>query len=152
MRLQRINSSKLYRTNPRKEQIRAAMESPDAQNVELVQQLEDYLSDDAKAVLHQAENEVKQEQEATAQEASAPAASTPSGSSAPSHSGGGAPHSSFTGNIMDDFGEDELADIEAPGEEPPAPEEPQPEQFCIQPCRPISVCPYQGSCNSRTLR
>ena len=141
MRLQRIYSSKLYRTSSRKDQIRAAIESDDALNVELVQQLEDYLSDDAKAVLHQAENEVEQEQEATAQEGSAPAASTPSGSSAPSHSGGGAPHSSFTGNIMDDFGEDELADIEAPGEEPPAPEEPQPEEVVesvTQEGRPIT--------------
>lgn len=141
MKLQRIYSSKLYRTSSRKDQIRAAIESDDVLNVELVQQLEDYLSDDAKAVLHQAENEVKQEQEAEAQEGSAPAASTPSGSSAPSHSGGGAPHSSFTGNIMDDFGEDELADIEAPGEESPAPEEPQPEEVVesvTQEGRPIT--------------
>lgn len=141
MKLQRIYSSKLYRTSSRKDQIRAAIESDDVLNVELVQQLEDYLSDDAKAVLHQAENEVKQEQEATAQEGSAPAASTPSGSSAPSHSGGGAPHSSFTGNIMDDFGEDELADVEAPGEESPAPEEPQPEEVVesvTQEGRPIT--------------
>ena len=141
MKLQRIYSSKLYRTSSRKDQIRAAIESDDVLNVELVQQLEDYLSDDAKAVLHQAENEVKQEQEATAQEGSAPVASTPSGSSTPSHSGGGAPHSSFTGNIMDDFGEDELADIEAPGEESPTPEEPQPEEVVesvTQEGRPIT--------------
>ena len=134
MRLQRIYSSKLYRTNPRKEQIRAAMESPDAQNVELVQQLEDYLSDDAKAILHQAENEVEQENQANAAEASAPESSgphTPSGSSAPSHTGGGAPHSSFTGDIMSDFGEDELADVEVPEDAAPAPEtdaQPEPDE------------------------
>lgn len=125
MRLQRIYSSKLYRTNPRKEQIRAAMESPDAQNVELVQQLEDYLSDDAKVILHQAENEAEQENQANAAEASAPESSvphTPSGSSAPSHTGGGASHSSFTGDIMSDFGEDELADVEVPEDAAPAPE------------------------------
>lgn len=134
MRLQRIYSSKLYRTNPRKEQIRAAMESSDAQNVELVQQLEDYLSDDAKAILHQAENEVEQENQASAAEASAPessGSSTPSGSSAPSHTGGGAPHSSFTGDIMSDFGEDELADVEVPEDATPAQEtdaQPEPDE------------------------
>lgn len=129
MRLQRIYSSKLYRTSRRKDQIRAAIESPEALNVELVQQLEDYLSDDAKAELHQAQNEVQQEQEAVAQESNAPETSAPSGSSAPSHSGGGAPHSSFTGDIMSDFGEDELADIEAPEDAAPTPDtEDQPDE------------------------
>ena len=44
MRLQRIYSSKLYVTSTRKDRIHAAIQDPI--NVELVQQLEDYLDDE----------------------------------------------------------------------------------------------------------
>lgn len=110
MRLQRIYSSKLYVTSTRKDRIHAAMQDPI--NAELVQQLEDYLSDDAKQEL-----EVAQAQE------SAPVESNPEapmsddfGESTPSAGGGrpssGPSHSSFTGDVLKDFGEDELADVE----------------------------------------
>ena len=110
MRLQRIYSSKLYVTSTRKDRIHAAMQDPI--NAELVQQIEDYLSDDAKQEL-----EVAQAQE------SAPAESNPDapmsddlGESTPSAGGGrpssGPSHSSFTGDVLKDFGDDELADVE----------------------------------------
>lgn len=110
MRLQRIYSSKLYVTSTRKDRIHAAMQDPI--NAELVQQIEDYLSDDAKQEL-----EVAQAQE------SAPVESNPDapmsddlGESTPSAGGGrpssGPSHSSFTGDVLKDFGDDELADVE----------------------------------------
>ena len=131
MRLQRIYSSKLYVTSTRKDKIHAAMEDPI--NVELVQQLEEYLNDDSLRELKQAKAEVKREQAA---ETDAQAGgSAPADSVRPSvpSSGGGASHSSFTGSPMADFGEDGLADIDIPddmsgGEEAPAPEAPAPEE------------------------
>lgn len=118
MRLQRIYSSKLYVTSTRKDRIHAAMQDPI--NAELVQQIEDYLSDDAKQEL-----EVAQAQE------SAPVESNPDapmsddlGESTPSAGGGrpssGPSHSSFTGDVLKDFGDDELADVE-PMEDAEAP-------------------------------
>ena len=120
MRLQRIYSSKLYVTSTRKDKIHAAIQDP--VNAELVQQISDYLDDDAQIVLKRA---VAQEKAAEA------AADTDDGeviapsdtSSAPG--GGGSHHSSFSGSPVSDFGEDELADIDIPddtGSEAPAPE------------------------------
>lgn len=62
MRLQRIYSSKLYLTNPRREQINAAINK--VENVELVQQLAEYLDDDSKAQLDEIIDEKIQEKEA----------------------------------------------------------------------------------------
>ena len=113
MRLQRIYSSKLYVTSTRKDKIHAAMQDPI--NAELIQQLEEYLSDDAKAELKQAQaqEEAKTEQAA---EQSADTSTPSEGGYSPSHGGssGGGSHSSFTGDIMSDFGEDALADVEIP--------------------------------------
>jgi hypothetical protein len=122
MRLQRIYSSKLYVTSTRKDKIHAAIQDP--VNAELVQQISEYLDDDAQIVLKRA---VAQEKAAEA------AADTDEGeviapsdtSSAPG--GGGSHHSSFSGSPVSDFGEDELADIDVPddmGEEAPVPETP----------------------------
>ena len=114
MRLQRIYSSKLYVTSTRKDKIHAAMQDPI--NAELVQQLEEYLSDSAKAELKHAVIE-EEEQEAQAEQAAAAAdtSAAPSSSGGPSHApAGGGSHPSFTGDIMEDFGEDELADVDIP--------------------------------------
>lgn len=100
-------------------------------NAELVQQLEEYLDADALAELKQAEAEAKQAQNAAENKsqggADSGSASSDNGSSRPSSSGSGSSAPAFTGNIMDDFGEDELADIDIPedvgGEEAPVAEE-----------------------------
>ena len=130
MRLQRIYSSKLYVTSTRKDRIHAAIQDPI--NAELVQQLSDYLDEDAQIELKQAEIQMKQkagdsqpdidntdDMGGSASEGGAPA---PSGGS----------HHSFSGSPIDDFGADELADIDIPdendgGEESPSdiPEEPE---------------------------
>ena len=52
MRLQRIYSSKLYVTSTRKDRIHAAMQDP--YNIELVQQLAEYLDEDGEVELAQA--------------------------------------------------------------------------------------------------
>ena len=116
MRLQRIYASKIYVTSARKDKIHAAIQDP--VNAELVQQLAEYLDDEAYAELEQAVSEERSEETPTqdtseSAETSAPASSNKSGGS---HSSGGhssAP-SSFTGDILSDFGEDELADIPEP--------------------------------------
>lgn len=122
MRLQRIYSSKLYVTSTRKDKIHAAIQDP--VNAELVQQISEYLDDDAQIVLKRA---VAQEKAAEAavdtdeEEVIAPSDT----SSAPG--GSGSHHSSFSGSPVSDFGEDELADIDVPddmGEEAPVPETP----------------------------
>lgn len=110
MRLQRIYSSRLYVTSARKDKIHAAMQDPI--NAELVQQIEDYLSDDAKQEL-----EVAQAQESASVESNLDAPmSDDLGESTPSAGGGrpssGPSHSSFTGDVLKDFGDDELADVE----------------------------------------
>lgn len=129
MRLQRIYSSKLYVTSTRKDRIHAAMQDPI--NAELVQQIEDYLDDDAKQELAVAE--AQNNPNAPTDQA------TPSGDgdfgAAPSTGGGpsgSAPsHSSFSGDIFQDFGDDELADVEpmddaeAPAEDTDVPDAPE---------------------------
>lgn len=145
MRLQRIYSSKLYVTSTRKDRIHAAMQDPI--NMELVQQLEEYLSDDAKVELDYA---ISEEQQATPTEDENPklggTSESSGGSSFSPSSGGGGSHPSFTGDVMSDFGEDELADVELPddmgGEDEssaPAPtEEPEPVESVTQEGRPIT--------------
>ncbi len=109
MRLQRIYSSKLYVTSNRKDRIHAAINSPI--NAELVRQLSDYLDDEAKSELSYA---IKQEKSSKTPQSSAPEGGAPDeggfGGGAPSHAPGG--HSGFSGDIMSDFGDDELAGIE----------------------------------------
>ena len=111
MSLQRIYSSKLYVTSTRKDRIHAAMQDPI--NAELVQQLEEYLSDEAKIELKRAENQNNATSGAAAVPETEGAPSSHVGSSHSAPPSGGAP-SSFTGDIMSDFGEDELADIDIP--------------------------------------
>ena len=103
MRLQRIYSSKLYVTSSRKDKIHAAIQDPI--NVELVQQLEEYLSDEAKSELKQAESQIQSEPEkdSDGQVIQPDTSDISSG-------GGGSSHSPFTGNILDDFGDDEFSD------------------------------------------
>lgn len=109
MRLQRIYSSKLYVTSNRKDRIHASINSPI--NAELVRQLSDYLDDEAKSELSYA---IKQEKSSNTPQSSAPEGGAPDeggvGGGAPSPAPGG--HSGFSGDIMSDFGDDELADIE----------------------------------------
>lgn len=87
MSIQAIFSSKLYKASPRKVKIRAALNSP--VNVELVQQLTEYLDDDSKELL---ENEIDKD---TNLDTANPEGGEPSkgGSSGGSGGGGG----SFSG-------------------------------------------------------
>jgi len=122
MRLQRIYSSRLYVTSARKDKIHAAIQNPI--NAELVQQLSDYLDDDAKVELERAQKteELNQIEQQTGDEHVVPSSTAPMGG------GGGPSHSSFSGSAITDFGDDELADIEPVdfgdegGGEAPAPE------------------------------
>lgn len=118
MRLQRIYSSKLYVTSTRKDRIHAAIQDPI--NTELVQQLSDYLDDTAQIELKQA---IKEE-ETTESNAVQPDASGAPGSSdltfTPSVGGGS--HTSFTGDALADFGEDDLGGEEAIPEDIPVEE------------------------------
>lgn len=124
MRLQRIYSSKLYVTSTRKDKIHAAMQDPI--NVELLQQLSDYLDDDSKIILKQAQASIKQKESDKSSDDSDNAtgsAGEPGGSSAGSN--GSFTKPSFSGSPIDDFGDDDLADIDIPdegGEEPAEPE------------------------------
>lgn len=114
MRLQRIYSSKLYVTSSRRDRIHAAITNP--MNAPLVQQLSEYLDDDAKEKLDEAIEEKKEVAEAKAEatnpqseqtnEANFPDADNNVFS--PSYSGG----SSMGGDsdTFDDFG-DEGADM-----------------------------------------
>lgn len=130
MRLQRIYSSKLYVTSTRKDRIHAAIQDPI--NAELVQQLEEYLDQDALAELKQAEFEAEQAQEAEQGATATGGAPESEGSARPSLANT-PPSPSFSGSPLADFGDDELADIDIPedmgGEEAPAePEAPAPEE------------------------
>jgi len=107
MRLQRIYSSKLYVTSSRKDKIHAAMQDPI--NAELVQQLEEYLSDEAKVELEQAESQIQPEPEEKSGQVIPPDTSDTT-------SGGGGSHSSFTGDVLSDFGDDEFSPEETGSE------------------------------------
>lgn len=112
MRLQRIYSSKLYVTSSRKDKIHAAITNPE--NAELVQQLSEYLDDDAKIILDKA---VKQEEaEEKPAEDNGTVIPSDDSNSAPSRGGGASSRPSLSGNVFDDFGTDELADIEPAGD------------------------------------
>lgn len=118
MRLKRIYASKLYVTSTRKDSIRAAIQDPI--NAELVQQLSEYLDDDALVELKYAENEAKKAEEAEADNSETVVPSDNAGGSA--GGGGSFTHSDFSGDAISDFGEDELADFDMPdegGEEEP---------------------------------
>ena len=106
MSLTKIYNSKLYLTSSRKDKIHAAMEDPI--NLELVQQISDYLDDDSKKVLKQAiaDNEAKEA-------ANAPASDTSEETNVfdgftPSSHGGGGGYSSggFSGGTPADLGGD----------------------------------------------
>lgn len=112
MRLQRIYSSKIYLTSSRKDRIHAAINDP--YNQELVKQLSEYLDDEGQLELKQAIAEEDQEQSTADNNENS---NMSDGSGAPNDtgvsSGGSAPTGGrFSGNVMDDFGEDELADVE----------------------------------------
>lgn len=105
MRLQRIYSSKLYVTSTRKDKIHAAIQDPI--NSELIQQLSDYLDDDAKAELDYAINkETAEEVEVVPENTDMGSGSAPNPAPA-KPSAGGKPHS-FTGDVFKDFGGDEF--------------------------------------------
>ena len=108
MRLQRIYSSKLYVTSTRKDRIHAAMQDPI--NAELVQQLSDYLDDEAKIELKKAKAEIKEEQaDKKAEDTSGGESSSSSeDSSRPTIPSG---NSAFSGSPLDDFGADEFSDM-----------------------------------------
>ena len=139
MRLQRIYSSKLYVTSTRKDRIHAAMQDPI--NSELLQQLSDYLDDDSQVLLKQATAKVKQKEEQ--EQSKAPNGSNDAGNSdtpnEPSF-GGGSHGPSFSGSPIDDFGDDELADIDLPddSEAPETPEEPEAVESVTKEGKPIT--------------
>jgi len=137
MSLSRIYASKLYLTSSRQGKIHAAIQDP--LNVELVQQISDYLDADAKEELSEAVKSNKAKEEPSAKEAEAPKGNvfddvdtpTSSGSSSlggGSHSGssGGSPSPmpNDSGNPFAEFESDESAtpadapsDDNAPSEE-----------------------------------
>lgn len=124
MRLKRIYSSKVYVTSTRKDRIHAAIQDPI--NAELVQQISDYLNDDAKVELARAQKSLKAKEAEKQQGDNLQVAPSDDSFSAPS--GGG--HSSFTGDAISDFGPDEFSDTgdmgdtgDAGGEDIPEPVE-----------------------------
>ena len=112
MRLQRIYSSKLYVTSARKDRIHAAINDPI--NVELVQQLVDYLDEDSRVLLDQAQSTMKSDTAETSDAASGDVPKSDTESPAPSRADGSFSRHSFSGNPIEDFGDDDLADIEIP--------------------------------------
>ena len=118
MRLQRIYSSKIYLTSSRKDRIHGAINNP--VNAPLVKQLAEYLDEDAQAKLKLAKAELKnQGTSSTGTQPASEEANDMGGNdigSAPS--GGGFSPSPFTGDVMSDFGEDDLADVEPITDEP----------------------------------
>ncbi len=109
MSLSRIYASKLYLTSSRQDKIHAAMNDP--LNLELVQQLSDYLDDDSKEELAEAisSNQAKEEK---AEKASAPDTSknvfddVDTSDLGGGHTSGGGSHSSFSAPMGGDpFGD-----------------------------------------------
>lgn len=116
MSLTKIYSSKLYLSSDRKDSIRAAMQSP--VNLELVQQISDYLDDDSKKLLQEAVSD----NESKASEASEPAEENvfdeynkPDADIPTSHHSSSAPHSS--GSVFDDF-DSNMGDVPTADESP----------------------------------
>ena len=139
MRLERIYSSKIYVTSTRKDRIHAAMQK--ATNAELVVQLEEYLDDNAQEELQYAKDYTAHKQVPSQENNSETVIPSESGDSASSSGFDGTP-SSFTGDIMSDFGDDDLADIPADmsGDEASVetPEEPEAVESVTQEGRPIT--------------
>lgn len=129
MRLQRIYSSKLYLTSSRKDRIHAAINSP--YNQPLVQQLEEYLDDDAQVELKKAKSEIKPSDNSDSGDVVAPSEDSSFGDGGGAGGGGGAP--SFSGDVFSDFGDDDLADVEPMPEDEmnSEPEEPVEENTAI---------------------
>lgn len=147
MRLQRIYSSKLYVTSTRKDRIHAAINSDNKWNVALVQQLEEYLDQDALAELQQAEAEAEAKQGVSDDVGgAAPDTGEESGGSSRPSLANTPPSPSFSGSPLADFGDDELADIDIPEdigeeaapEEPSGPEPEEPIESVTQEGRPIT--------------
>ena len=109
-------------------------------NAELLQQLSDYLDDDSKIVLKQAQSQAeKKEQAEQADTSSGSVDMGDNSSSAPM--GGGSHGPSFSGSPIDDFGDDELADIDLPddgGEPADMPEEPEAVESVTKEGKPIT--------------
>lgn len=108
MNLSKIYASKIYLTSSRQNRIHAAIEDP--MNVELVQQVAEYLDDDSKQKLKKAVSEKNAKK--SAEDAAKPSEDSDKNvfdefesHSAPASSGGHAsiPHSSGSGNVFDDF-------------------------------------------------
>lgn len=108
MNLSKIYASKIYLTSSRQNRIHAAIEDP--MNVELVQQVAEYLDDDSKQKLKEAVSEKNAKK--SAEDAARPTEDSGKNvfddfesHSAPAPAGGHAsiPHSSGSGNVFDDF-------------------------------------------------
>jgi len=137
MRLQRIYSSKIYLTSSRKDRIHAAIQDPI--NVELVQQLSDYLDDEAKMELEEAQSEIKQKAEKSETDKSTEQSSSSSeDSSRPTLPTG---NSSFSGSPLADFGEDEFSDVDDAGADTDTSDEPADEivESVTQEGKPITA-------------
>ena len=134
MRLNRIYASEFYRTSARKDKIHAAINNPE--NVELVQQLSDYLNDDAQDLLRQAikerkDAEVKEAEKAELRQAEADVNESdfPDAENnvfSPSYSGGGSSLGDFgdEGDMGGDAEEPDMFAVPEDGEEPEAAPEP----------------------------
>jgi hypothetical protein len=125
MSLGRIYASKIYLTSNRQGKIHAAIQDP--LNVELVQQISDYLDTDAKEELAEAV-EFNEAKEASSKEAEAPEGNVFDGVEAPTSSGGpslggGSHRSSSGGSIppMPSGGGDPFEEFES--DEPDAPDD-----------------------------
>lgn len=128
MSLSRIYASKLYLTSSRQGKIHAAIQNP--LNVELVQQISDYLDTDAKEELAEAVESNEAKEEATSKEAEAPEGNVFDGVEAPTSSGGsslgvGSHRSSPGGSVPpmssgggDPFEEFESTEPDAPADAP----------------------------------
>ena len=137
MRLQRIYSSKIYLTSSRKDRIHAAIQDPI--NVELVQQLSDYLDDEAKMELEEAQSEIKQKAEKSETDKSTEQSSPSSeDSSRPTLPTG---NSSFSGSPLADFGADEFSDVDDAGADTDTSDEPADEivESVTQEGKPITA-------------
>lgn len=107
-------------------------------NAELVQQLSEYLDDEAKMELSQAVKE--EEAEAAAAQGDDSQVVAPSESSG-SFGGGGGGHSSFTGDVLSDFGDDEPMDMDVPADT----ESSEPEEAPVEESTKISGRPIKAT-------
>ena len=124
-----IMASKMFKASPRQKEILAAIDSED--NVELIQQLDEYLDDEYQILKQASETQFSEETSDTIEDAP-DIQDTPDDSSAPSRSSRPSP-AKFTPNnesLMDKHGdeleelENDVPDIENGSDEPEKPEEP----------------------------